>query len=167
MNKAINIIFPHQLFEESPMLTNGNEVYLIEEHLYFNQFQFHKQKIAFHRASMKYYEELLKNRGIKVQYIDSFHQIADIREFGKEILRNGISEIQAIDPTDYWLEKRLRKTASDIKLTLHNNPQFLNSKEDLKKFFRSDKKSFFQTTFYKQQRKKMVFWLDKQLKFQA
>ena len=106
MNKAINIIFPHQLFEESPMLTNGNEVYLIEEHLYFNQFQFHKQKIAFHRASMKYYEELLKNRGIKVQYIDSFHQIADIREFGKEILRNGISEIQAIDPTDYWLEKR-------------------------------------------------------------
>ena len=160
MNKAINIIFPHQLFEESPMLTNGNEVYLIEEHLYFNQFQFHKQKIAFHRASMKYYEELLKNRGIKVQYIDSFHQIADIREFGKEILRNGISEIQAIDPTDYWLEKRLRKTASDIKLTLHNNPQFLNSKEDLKKFFRSDKKSFFQTTFYKQQRKKRNILLD-------
>ncbi len=160
MSKAINLIFPHQLFDESPLLSNGNEVYLIEEHLYFNHFQFHKQKIAFHRASMKYYEQFLKNKGITVHYIDSFNKMADIRNFGEELIRSGTTKIHAIEPTDNWLEKRLRETASGKELIFYNNPQFLNSKEELSPFFRKDKKSFFQTTFYKQQRKKYNILLD-------
>jgi len=47
MRKTINLIFPHQLFAESPLLQNGGEVYLIEEYLFFKQYAFHKQKIAF------------------------------------------------------------------------------------------------------------------------
>ena len=160
MSKAINLIFPHQLFDKSPLLSNGNEVYLIEEYLYFNHFQFHKQKIAFHRASMKYYEQFLKNKGITVHYIDSFKEIADIRNFGEELIRSGATKIHAIEPTDKRLEKRLRETALDKELILYNDPQFLNSKEELSSFFRKDKKSFFQTTFYKQQRKKHNILLD-------
>jgi deoxyribodipyrimidine photolyase-related protein len=63
MNKAINLVFPHQLFAESPLLGNGKEVYLIEEYLFFRQYSFHKQKIAFHRASMKYYQRYLQEKG--------------------------------------------------------------------------------------------------------
>ena len=54
--KAINIIFPNQLFKNSSLLENKHEIYLIEEFLFFKQYKFHKQKIAFHRATMKTYQ---------------------------------------------------------------------------------------------------------------
>ncbi|WP_373397822.1 cryptochrome/photolyase family protein [Algoriphagus halophilus] len=57
MEKAINLIFPHQLFSTGPLLENGNEIYLIEEFLFFKQYRFHQQKLAFHRASMKAYQD--------------------------------------------------------------------------------------------------------------
>ena len=52
-DKASQLIFPHQLFKESPLFSNKAPVYLVEEFLFFKQYPFHKQKIAFHRASMK------------------------------------------------------------------------------------------------------------------
>lgn len=154
MKKSINLIFPHQLFSESPLLENGNEIYLIEEYLFFRQYQFHKQKIAFHRASMKFYHRYLEGQGRTVHYIESDSELSDIRQFGKELQNKSITEIHVLDPTDDWLEKRIRRLAEVCELKLYTNPQFLNTKEDLASFFRPDKKSFFQTTFYKQQRKK-------------
>jgi deoxyribodipyrimidine photolyase-related protein len=154
MNKAINLVFPHQLFAESPLLGNGKEVYLIEEYLFFRQFSFHKQKIAFHRASMKYYQRYLQEKGIRVHYIESGSELSDITQFSKEIREKEVTEIHVIDPTDQWLEERIRKVAKDCRLEIHDNPQFLNTRADLASFFRTGKKLFFQTTFYKQQRKK-------------
>lgn len=161
MNKAINIIFPHQLFAESILLENGHEIYLIEEYLFFKQYLFHKQKIAFHRASMAYYKEYLEKKGLKVNYIDSNHNLSDIRLFSEEINHQKITEINVIDPVDNWLEKRLKTVSVNCQLHVHPSPQFLNSKEDLSTFFRKDKKSFFQTSFYKQQRKRLNTLLDK------
>jgi deoxyribodipyrimidine photolyase-related protein len=160
MKRAINLIFPHQLFSESPLLENGNETYLLEEYLFFQQYQFHKQKIAFHRASMKYYQSFLKNKGIKVHYIETDQKLSDIRQFGQVLQEQTIDEIHVIDPVDDWLEKRIRKMASACVLKVYTNPQFLNTKEDLASFFRPKKKSFFQTTFYKQQRKKRSILLN-------
>ncbi|PKR81829.1 hypothetical protein CW751_00370 [Brumimicrobium salinarum] len=59
MKKTIQLVFPHQLFEESELLHNKNEIILIEEHLFFKQYKFHKQKVAFHRATMKGYAAYL------------------------------------------------------------------------------------------------------------
>ena len=158
--KAINIIFPHQLFLKSPLLENNNEIYLIEEYLFFKQYQFHKQKIAFHRASMKSYCQYLKDLGKTVHYIESGNELSDIRQFGKELQNKSVTGIHVIDPTDDWLEKRIRSLSEGCELKLYTNPQFLNTKEDLASFFRPDKKSFFQTTFYKQQRQKHGILLD-------
>ena len=160
MSKAINIIFPHQLFAASPLIENGNEIYLIEEFLFFKQYKFHKQKIAFHRASMKYYEEYLIGKGLAVKYIESGHELADIRNFGKEITKKKIGKVFVIDPTDNWLEKRLRNAVDNCELEIYDDQQFINTKESLGSFFKLDKKSFFQTTFYKQQRTKMNLLLD-------
>ena len=160
MSKSVNLIFPHQLFAESELLVNGNEVYLIEEYLFFRQYHFHKQKLAFHRASMKCYEAKMTAKGITVHYIDSNHELSDIRNFKKEIESQSITELHAIDPTDDWLEQRLNSLGSKCTLKLLNNPQFFNSREDLSTFFRRDKKSYFQTTFYKQQRKKHGILMD-------
>ena len=162
MSKAINIIFPHQLFAKSPLLKNGNEVYLIEEFLFFKQYKFHKQKIAFHRASMKYYQKYLEDKGIQVKYIGSKDKLSDIRNFGKEIKKQKIKKLILIDPTDDWLERRLNEVAKDCELVFEDNLLFINTKEDLKTFFKPDKKSFFQTTFYKQQRKQLDLLLDKE-----
>ena len=160
MNHAVSLIFPHQLFAENPLLEHTREVYLIEEYLFFRQYGFHKQKIAFHRASTKYYQGYLQEKGIKVRYIDSGSELSDITQFTKEIREKKITEIHVIDPTDQWLEQRIRKVAKNCGLEIFDNPQFLNSKEDLASFFRTEKKSFFQTTFYKQQRKKRGILMD-------
>ena len=70
--KEVNLIFPHQLFEKSILITNGAPIYLIEEFLFFRQYPFHKQKLAFHRASMKQYEMFLESKDCAVQYIVHF-----------------------------------------------------------------------------------------------
>ncbi|WP_339877421.1 cryptochrome/photolyase family protein [uncultured Algoriphagus sp.] len=160
MKKAINLIFPNQLFAESPLLENGHEVYLIEEFLFFKQYAVHQQKIAFHRASMKAYQQHLEKLDIKVNYIESGDKHSDIRNFGKVLKEEKVETINCIDPVDEWLEKRIGKISKNYQLKIFENPSFLNSKKELNTFFKSDKKSFFQTTFYKQQRKKRRILID-------
>ena len=46
------IIFPTQLYYEMPYFNTKETIYLIEEPRYFTDFDFHKLKIAYHRASM-------------------------------------------------------------------------------------------------------------------
>lgn len=158
MSKEINLIFPHQLFAKSPLLENGLPIYLIEEFLFFRQYKFHKQKIAFHRASMKSYEAFLKSKGHVVHYIESHQPISDIRRFIKE--NQTLDALHIVDPTDNWLEKRLKQFTKKTKIVIHPSPLFLNTKKDNAPFFRTDKKFFFQTTFYKQQRKRLGILLN-------
>ena len=124
--QAINLIFPHQLFRKSPLLDNDFDIYLVEEYLFFKHYAFHKQKIAFHRASMKAYQSYLESLNKTVHYIESFEDLSDIREFHKEITDKKMTHIHFIDPVDDWLEKRLRDTAKVCELMMYDSPQFLN-----------------------------------------
>lgn len=160
MSKKINLIFPHQLFHDNPLLENDNEIYLIEEFLFFSQYKFHKQKIAFHRASMMHYKKQLEKKGHTVHYIDAQDKLSDIRAFIKDAKKKKITEVHYIDPTDDWLSRRIEGFSKFSSLVRYENPLFINTEEDLTKFFRADKKSFFQTTFYKQQRKKYKILID-------
>ncbi len=57
------IIFPHQLFYNNDKKLKAYEtIYLIEEPRYFTDFNFHKLKLAYHRASMKKYYDYLKKK---------------------------------------------------------------------------------------------------------
>ncbi|CAG5067524.1 (6-4) photolyase [Dyadobacter sp. CECT 9623] len=161
--QAVNIIFPHQLFEKSPVAENGFPVYLVEETLYFNQFAFHKQKIAFHRATMKWYADFLKSKNIEVFYVESKSPLSDVRKLVAELHSKKIKTIHYIDPTDNWLGQRLASAAAkaNIEIVEYPSPLFLNSKEELKVFFQDKKKKFFQTEFYIQERKKRKILLDK------
>ncbi len=160
----INIIFPHQLFQENPLFNKPYPIYLIEEELFFNQYPFHKQKIAFHRATMKSYEALLLEKGKTVHYIDATQKETDIRVLVEKLGQQKIKKIHFVDPTDDWLETRLIQSASEhnIELQEYSSPLFLNSKEDLSSFFKKEKKKFFQTKFYIQQRKKRKILVDKE-----
>ena len=155
--KSIHLIFPHQLFQESPLFEIDVPIYIVEEYLFFKQYPFHKQKIAFHRATMKCYADFIREtKNLEVFYVESIEEISDVRILIPELKRQGIGHIHYIDPTDYWLQKRLNTSIceSGMTFTEHNSPYFLNTKEDLASFFRSDKKKYHQTTFYIDQRKK-------------
>ncbi|MEM9361365.1 MAG: cryptochrome/photolyase family protein [Bacteroidota bacterium] len=147
----IVLIFPNQLFEENTLISKDSKVFLIEEYLYFKQYQFHKQKLAFHRASMKFYEHYLTQKGYEVEYIDCQRPESDIRQFFDTFKA---SEVLSYNPVDNYLEQRLHKACKKygITLELHDTPAFINTKEDLAPFFKPTKKKFFQTQFYKQQR---------------
>ncbi len=154
--KTVNLIFPHQLFESSPLLENDFPVYIIEEFLFFKHVNFHKQKIAFHRATMKHYEVFLVAKKKEITYVSATEEVADIRQLIPFLKLKGIAQINYIDPVDNWLEKRIANgcTAHTIKRKVYDSPLFLNTKDDLQPFFRSDKKKYHQTTFYTDQRTK-------------
>lgn len=161
MSEAV-ILFPHQLFREHPILKKNCTIYLVEEYLFFHQFNFHKIKLAYHRATMKCYENELAVIGLDVKYIDSNDSMCDIRELIPKLSSNGINKLHLINPTDNWLEKRINKLCKDeqIEIDEHENPLFISTREDLSTFFRADKKKFFQTSFYKSQRKKLNLLID-------
>jgi len=158
----INLLFPHQLFENHALLKNDFPFYLVEEYLFFKQYNFHQQKIAYHRATMQFYKEYLEQQGKQVQYIESNNPLSDIRQLTPYLKQQGTTQIHYLDPTDNWLEKRLKKGSGDhnIQLTKYDNPQFLNTPLELQAFFK-DKKKFFQTKFYIHQRKQRNILLDK------
>ncbi|MCE6991394.1 cryptochrome/photolyase family protein [Dyadobacter sp. CY323] len=160
--KAVNIIFPHQLFEINPIAENGFPVYLLEETLYFKQFAFHKQKIAFHRATMKWYAAFLEAKNVEVFYIESASPLSDVRKMVADLKSKNVEIIHYIDPTDNWLGQRLASAAAKANIVLieYQNPLFLNSKEELGAFFQQKKKKFFQTEFYIQERKKRKILID-------
>ena len=154
--KTVHFIFPHQLFKHPSWIDQTSTIYLIEEYLFFKQYPFHKQKLVFHRASMKSYEHCLQSLGFEVCYVEAIEDRSDIRMLIAEIKKEGINEISYIDPTDCWLENRIEASCFQHQIATRkgDSPMFLNSKDDLLPFFRSDKKKYHHTNFYKDERKK-------------
>lgn len=161
---TINLVFPHQLFQDSPLIQNGFPIYLVEEFLFFKQYPFHQQKIAYHRATMRFYQDFLTDKKIETHYIESIDNQSDIRLLIPALAKKGVTKIHYLDPTDNWLEKRMVTAAnsSDIILTQHVSQLFLNAKNELSPFFKKDKKRYFHNSFYIEQRKKQQILVDEQ-----
>lgn len=157
------LIFPHQLFKESPLFKIQAPVFLVEEYLFFKHYPFHKQKIAFHRATIKQYAAYLQaEKHLEVTYIEAQESISDIRLLIPHLNDQGFTHIHYVDPTDNWLQKRIEKSIQACSLhgTPYSSPLFLNTKEELQPFFRKDKKKYHQTSFYIEQRKKFDILLE-------
>ena len=106
--KKIGIIFPHQLFTQSAWFSEVDELYLSEEFLFFRQYEFHKQKIAFHRASMKSWESGMVDSEANIHYIDAQDERSDVRILIKRLAETYPNfELHTIDPTDNWLSKHI------------------------------------------------------------
>ena len=145
----IGILFPHQLFEQHPLLGKCDTIYLVEEWLYFRQYNFHQQKIVFHRASMKAYQSYLASLNVHVEYIDAFNDLSDIRNLIPQLKSIGIEAFEYIDTTDQWLEQRITRSCSKHGVKAHKNASelFLMSTEENTQYF-SGRKRMFQTDFY-------------------
>ncbi len=161
MNQA-TLIFPHQLHPDISELDRSIPLFLVEEHLFFSQYKFHKQKIAFHRATMKFYENYLNENGFAVTYVEANQEISDVRKLIPEMSKKGIEKVIYRDPTDYYLEKRLNEGLQEAKMEKGELKSllFINSKDDLGSFFKPTKKKFFQTSFYKSERARLNILMD-------
>lgn len=161
----IGILFPHHLFEQNVLISKCETIYLVEEWLFFKQYNFHKQKIAFHRASMKFYENYLQEKNKKVLYINTIDELSDIRKLIPHLKLIGVNSISYIDPEDCWLEQRIAKVCKKINMSCDKYPStsFLNSPKEIATYF-SDNKRIYQTDFYKHQRLTKNILLDEDLK---
>ncbi len=133
----IFILYPNQLFKNISNFSN-KKVLLIEEPLFFTQYNFHIQKLMLHRASMKFYEKYLIQNDILVEYFED--------ESYLETYKN--EEIFIYELFDNYLEKKVYKNFSNIK-TL-KNPNFRNSKD----------KNKFLYKFYINRRKELDIFMD-------
>lgn len=148
------IIFPHQLFKNTAMLDKNKRHYLVEEHLFFTKYLFHKEKLVLHRASMKAYEHYLLQNGFKVEYIDCTNELHDCRLLIRYLANKKCTDISIIDPVDYLLMRRIKRAcvSNNINLQVLESPSFLNTLSGTQNYFDS-KKKYFQTDFYTAQRK--------------
>ena len=133
----IFLLYPNQLFKNIDKFKN-KKVLLIEEELFFSQYNFHIQKLILHRASMKFYENYLKSNNIEVEY---FEDETYLNTYKNE-------EIFIYELFDNYLEKKIYKNFNNIQTV--KNPNFINP---------NDKNRFMQN-FYKNRRKDLNIFMN-------
>jgi deoxyribodipyrimidine photolyase-related protein len=137
---------------------------LIEEGLIFGDPhvvpRFHQQKIVLHRASMKTRAATLERRGFDVRYRE-FVEGWTIADHLRALRGEGFDTYHYCETVDFLLEKRLRRAAAELSLTLrvHDTPMFLTPRESLAEEF-DGKRRPLMGRFYERQRRRMGILLD-------
>ena len=157
----VSLVFPHQLFKQHPALQKGRQVYLVEEWLFFRQYNFHQKKLVLHRSGMQFYETQLQQNGFKVEYIATTDKRNDVRELIAFLSEQKCTSIHIADVADYWLLQRIQSACKkyQLALTIHPSPGFLNNMDEVADYF-DKRKTYFQTDFYTQQRKQRKILLE-------
>ena len=104
---------------------------------------------------MKKYEKHCKNFLSEIFFIESIDKNANIQELIINLKDKGLKKINLIEFDDNLLKKRLIDVSDGIILNFVETPQFLNTTNHNSIFFKKDKLKFFQTSFYKTQRKRL------------
>jgi deoxyribodipyrimidine photolyase-related protein len=144
------LLLPNQLFPLKMLnLEDIDTIYLIEEPRYFTDFNFHKLKIMYHRASMKKYADNLKKNKIKYTY-------KDYDEINNSFYSSLNKETTIyFNPIDHKLEAKFKKLLS--KATMIDNLNFLLTPKEIidnkNVFYKNNKYSH--DMFYKFQRERL------------
>jgi len=154
----LTLIFPTQLFYDIKYIKTKN-IYLIEEQIYFTNYNYHKMKLAYHRATMKYYYDYLKKKlkNHNIKYID-FHKIDN--KFYEDIKNKNI---YINNPIEHQLTDKLKKIFKN-RLTILQTPNFLLNDIEID-YIKNNifKKSYNHRLFYIYQRKKLNILINEKL----
>jgi len=158
MKTEITLILPTQLFAHNPAITKERLVVIAELPRYFSDFQFHKQKLILHRASMKSYQQSLENKGYNTQYLE--HQLS--QDIVESCAQAGVKKIHLVDPIDIPLEKSFKAAAKkkNIVLVFYESPAFLTDSTTIKEYI-DQKERFLMAPFYQWQRKRLDILMHK------
>jgi deoxyribodipyrimidine photolyase-related protein len=136
--------------------------WIVEEWLFFKQYDFHRQKLIHQRACMKAFAEELSGMGWEVEYINAQESHAEIKELIVLLSStHAIREITAYRCSDDWLEKRLRNAAKaqGISIAWLDNPLFLDHPLESNSWFQG-RKRYLQADYYRKQRIKHDILVD-------
>ena len=154
----ISIVFPNQLFRESPIFKLNCKILMIEDSLFFGNDKFyklinHKNKLIFHKASMLSYKKYLENLGLEVNYIENKNNLS-IVEYLSKYFEEKYQQINIINPHDFILMKRINRFVEDnnIKLKVLKSPMFITN-DELRENFNSNPKKPLMGRFYENQRR--------------
>lgn len=152
--KIAALVFPHQLYPDPSFFQGADELILVEEYLFFSQYRFHKQKLVFHRATLKKFEASVAGINSKTRYIEATDPLSDIQKLIPVLAKEGFTRLHIMDLADDWLENRIKKTAGSygVSIQFSPSPLFLNKMEEVESYFEK-RKTYFQTDFYTWQRK--------------
>lgn len=160
------LIFPHQLFALHPGLEQRPaRIGMIEDNLFFGDrhhpARFHRQKLWFHRASMKRYAAGLEASHPAVDYVDHADDHEVLQTYLQHLAEDGSAGVIVADPHDDLLSRRLRRWCGALGLQLRwvSTPMFLNSTEENRRY-RAGKKRWFMADFYKHQRRRLGVLLE-------
>lgn len=134
------LLFPHQLFSKD----YDEEIILIEHSRYFTDYNFHKQKLVLHRASMKNFQEQNSQITRYIEYDEDF-----------DIIFRENEEITIYRPEDHKLRNWVQRKAQEheVKLKIEESPMFLTSMEKNRDYFQDN--SYYQLSYYKMQRERL------------
>lgn len=154
------IVYPHQLWTTNPAIATSDVVFLVEDPLFFTQYQFHVQKLVLHRASMTEFMQRCESLGKQVHRIDS-KSISCSSEIGAFLKSQKLSKARVVEPTDDWLKQRVSNGCrkANIELEWMADPSFLTPIEVMQQWAEKRKHYHF-TDFYMQQRKRLGLLLD-------
>ncbi len=154
------IVYPHQLWEAHPAVSEADIVYLVEDPLFFRQYQFHAQKRVLHRASMTEFAEHCSRLGKQVLRIES-NSIVHSSEIGGLLKAQKIKLAVVVDPTDHWLRKRIVEGCGEagVALDWRADPSFLTPDEVMEQWA-VQRTHFHFTDFYMHQRKRLKILVD-------
>lgn len=145
------LLFPIHLFKNIDDYDDYDDIFLVEDPLYFTEYKFHKLKLAFHRATMKKHEDYLKDKKFNVKYFE-FNENYLIKLKGHEV--------SFYDPVDHDLMKKIRSASRkyNFKIDLLETPAFITSYEDLEEYNKKvakNKKFTHDSSFYRWQRQRL------------
>lgn len=120
------IIYPTQLFQDISLLKDFKKIFLIEDNIYFTRYKFHRLKLAYHKATMLYYYDYLRdNLSATVKYI----KFQDSAKFYKSLR----GPVDIYDPVDHLVMDNLLANKK-IELTIHETLAFPETREELQKY---------------------------------
>lgn len=151
-DNSLWVLFPHQLYRN---LGGARNVALVEDALFFNQYAFHKQKLQFHRASMRVHADSLRKQEIEVEYIECQGKSLEPAAICQNWASRGVKILYLFRLHDDWLQRRWVKAAQSAQLELQwqEAEQFLLTEAQAQEDF-STKSNYRMASFYMLQRRR-------------
>lgn len=158
--KSAALVYPHQLWANHPAVDAASIVVVVEDPLFFTQYEFHLQKLVLHRASMTEFIQRCESLGKQVHRLES-KKISCSSEVGAFLKSKKISKAFVVEPTDDWLKRRVTDGCLGAKIELEwmADPSFLTPDEVMQQWA-DQRKHYHFTDFYMQQRKRLGILLD-------
>ena len=118
--------------------------------------RFHKQKLAFHKATIAGFQQKLVRSGWTVENHQFVAPVSTLGALCTKLASEGVVRIHTAELNDFLLKKRLTKAAAESGLDIFEleSPGFLNSMSD-NQTYRASKKRWFMADFYQWQRKRL------------